>query len=1425
MSISYTILSIVRKGAYLLLFIAIHLSSHADDRRFKNFSVNDGLADTDVLCLAQDSTGLIWMGTNTGVQSYDGYTFDTHDFYTPGQRIFERHNRIVCMSCSARLLWVGSMSGLTCIDLDTHLYVDYSVDDCEEIRSQAILRLDVDAANRRIWIYTSHRCYVASVDEERRTLSFLKWEIPAEYNNTKGKHSFHEGKMWELGRQHLKCFVVEDNVVKVRRYAYPLQLLQSDDHLDALTVTSAYAYLRTESGCYRTPLLGMERKPDFASSTFVSFHSLHFDIPEKTIDNFFVDERTGDLWCPYWGGLFHISEAFTDRAAVRTYFRNTENVRLSKIKITSILLDRYDNLWVGTSGLGVYFRPLRPLPFHGIAREKFFEKGFYRTEVSAITRHPDGKLWMIMESGSLFCYNETTEELILKPLDVSPDIPYTMQALHISSDGRFLYIGMFEGLLRYEIATARVLWMVGKESLIINQKRDISHIVEDEFGRLWTGSLYSGVYCFEQPGGTPVMTYHISDYTVPALTTGQITGMAVGRHYLLLATTKGLNKLDFSAQGVVERASIYQVDPLLAYPMSSDCLSTVEIENDSTCWLGTIGGGLNRIVIHSSQDNDYTATVYTRQQGMSGNNINIVFADDAGRIWTGGNGIACLNKHTGKVTIYDLQNGLQASTFNHGGGFQASDGTIYMGGSEGMCYFRPQDFGERKDTVNLILSNFYISNKRVFPHDKSILQKTLDKTSYIRLTYDQNDFSISFSALGFQYSDKITYRYRLHGYEDKWNILPYKENRAYYTNVPYGSYRFELQVSTDKGNSWKEPRRTLLISILPPLWLRWWAKLTYALTAFGLLGFVLWQYAKAQRLKRQAHIQELVRKKDEERYQSKMIFFMNISHELKTPLALIMLAVERLGGEKQCKETYLILSNAKKMLKLITEMVDIRRTDLGINELKISEIDMQDITAQIVSEMTCMAADKDITMTYHSTREQLLMDADFDRIGKLMVNICSNAVKYTPCQGYINISLNVGDATQITPFYKDVHREGTLDKTDELCLLTIRDSGVGISAESIHHIFERFFQVKDEKSSHLGSGIGLAIVKNVVLLHGGMIVVSSQRGIGTEIIIALPIRHNDARTQNLQDFEAKNFIDDQYTYFRPDTNVRIKGTAPEAMNPELPILLIVEDNRELLAVLSEHFADRYNVFVATNGREGLELCSSLMPDLIVSDVQMPEMDGIEMCRQIRNNLSVAWMPVILLTAYNEIQNQIEGYESGADLYLPKPFSMELLEVSIRQLLEKKRMIFSYKTQYSLALSDSSDAAFANANTAPESESGQSNRQALLDEEKEAFRRQLHKLIEENIANPDLSVDFCCQQLYMGKTKLWQRIKECCGESLAEYVRNIRLEHAATLLRETTMNISEVKYEVGYTNSSHFTRAFKQKFGISPSDYLKQQDKV
>ncbi len=1403
------------KTFWLCSLLIIHTLLYAYEKEFNNLSIMNGLAHTDVKSLAQDSIGLIWLGTSNGLQSYDGYSFSTYDYYKINQQTYQSHNRINAISCSKKTIWVGTESGLTCFDLDTHKYIPYDISGNREtkIQHERILQVNIDAQRGILWIFMDKECLVANVDEATHTLSFLPWENPTENQNTVSHFVPESGIMWRLEPEHLVQLTTENGTVKSVRIPYQAEIKDFKGSAHELVATQEFLYLRTDYGCHRIALTA-DQIPDFNQQDYLSFHQIHPNIPEKTSGQFIVDEKNGDLWCAYWAGLFCISQPFTENISVKNYFHNTADIQLSKIGITSLLLDQFNNIWVGMNSLGLHYKSLYNLPFNQIAKEKFLKKGYFRNEVVAVKKQEPDILWMIIENSSLFRYNEHTEELSLIPLSTKKDMPISLQSLYVSQDQKFLYIGASDELIRYEMATGKILHMIGASSTIVPTQESITQMAEDKWGRLWVGTWQSGIYCFESPGQYPTAIRHYHSDTAPGLSGNQVTDVRMAEHFLLAATTNGLSKINMDHLGNVKGIIHYQMKPQTANTMSSNHLASIEIENDSTYWVGTIGGGLNKIISLSNTSNEYTAQVYGKQAGLPGNDIEIVYQDEAGDIWMGGNGIFHLDSKTGKIMNYSANDGLQNSSFKMGAGCKSTDGTIYMGGPGGLNFFQTKDFCRQAITTNLILTGFYINNRPIEPGNEYdgeiILDKVIEQTDEVVLPYNQNTFSITCAALGFQLSDRVKYRYYMEGYEKGWNEVTYLQKQIYYTNMPYGNYKLNIQVSTDNGETWEKNSRTLTIKIIPPIWLRWWAKLLYAILIIGIIGIIVFQYSKEQRLKREKQIQELLRKKDEEKYQSKMVFFMNLSHELKTPLTLILLAAERMHSLNDFQdELQLILSNAKKMLQLIIEMVDIRKTDLGINKLNLSKEDMQNLSLQIFNEMLYLAKDKNIEMSYKGPEKGLPIDMDFNKIGKMIVNLYTNAIRYTPQYGKIEVELKMGSLEQAPPTYKYCYSEGELAQKQEVCLLTVRDSGIGITQESIQHIFERFFQVKGEDYSHLGSGLGLAIVKNAVLLHHGTIIVSSERNIGTEFIIALPLvqQMEDVKSSTSPTPDIKAFIQEQYTDYTPETKDLPQTNEEVHLKQDLPIMLIVEDNKKMQAALNAHFLSSYNVYVANNGKEGLDLCEKIMPDILISDVMMPEMDGIEMCSHIRNNLSIAYLPIILLTAKSQVEDQIEGYESGADLYIAKPFSMKLLDVNVKKLLEKKRLLLGHPDK---PLADSST---------PETDVPVS-RQSLLDKEKEKFKKRLQQLIEQNISDPDLSVDFFCQQLFMGKTKLWQRVKECCGESLAEYVRNIRLEKAAQLLRESTLSISEIKDEVGYTNSSHFARSFKQKFGISPSDYAK-----
>lgn len=1401
------VLRITRIVLFVLLSsILLYVCPASANDIFKSLTITDGLAHTDANCVAQDSTGLIWIGTNSGLQNFNGYQLQTIDYYPFGQKIYKSHNRINAMECSKNRMWIGTNSGLTCLDLNTHRYVPYTIKaNDHNILNEHIVQMSLDNACNRLWILTQDRLYAVRIEESTNTLYMLDWknDYDREISWYYSKPILQQGHVWMLSHDYLVQLGVDDDKIKITgNYNLP-DVIGPQIVINSLFATDKYLYLRSSEGCYRFSLT--KSKLDMKSLSYMNFHETDMAIPKNT-SGVFTADPDGALWCAYFGGIFKVTHPFTERVTMSLYLGNNKNTDFFQCRISSLFIDSYHNLWIPMMNKGMYYHSLRPSFFQSIPIQKLSDMGYSKSEIAAVVAQGNIALWVIAEGGSLLRYDMELEKVERISLPVTRGAAGGLQSLALSSDKQRLYIGMADGLIVYEINTKRSYLLIGGDSKLIPDLRiSVSDIAEDYLGRLWVCTWGNGVYCIKDSRTShPTIAYQLNTRTKQAVASVFISGMYVERDAILLCTTEGLNKIWLNGEGEIRYTSTYRTDSNMAHPMSSDYLACIDRQNDSIYWVGTIGGGVNQVTIHSEKDNDYSAVVYTNNDGLTSNDCEIVYLDQKQNVWIGGNGITCLDPKMKRVDVYEQADGLQSNSFKVGVGDKSSDGTIYMGGIGGLNYFHPRKIMNNPYPANLNLCNLYINNRVITPltsyDGRIILSSILDKTGQITLTHNQNDFAISFSALGYNLSNRFMYRYRMAGYDKEWQVVSYIADKAFYSNLPYGDYKFELQVSTDRGFSWAEPGRTLEISVLSPWWLTGWAKLSYV-TVFVLITiFICYQYNKEQQLKRENHIQELQRVNDEEKYQSKMRFFMNVSHELKTPLTLIMLAAERMAEFNLSKECMAILSSSRKMLSLITELVDIRKADLGINQLSLSFQNMSELVGQLYSEMSLWAEKKNITIKYQPGEEDIKMDFDRDKLAKLVINLLSNAIKYTSKGGAIELCLRKGVMKDIVPMYSVMHQEGEVSPEQSVCILTVRDNGVGISPESIRYIYERFFQVKDTNLTHLGSGIGLAIAKNMVLLHKGCVIVSSERSVGTEFIVVLPVAVAPVVSEPVavnSCFDTKEFIDSQYLEYIPSENDENNQLSAPATDASLPTLLLVEDNQELQKALSGQLSPLYNVHVADNGKIGLEMCETIYPDIIISDVMMPEMDGIEMCKRIRDNLSIAYIPVILLTAKAEVDNQIEGYESGADLYMPKPFSMKLLEVNIKRLLAQKERWLKQEG------------------------SPLPNKKEMMEEGNRTFEKELKKVIEKSMGSPDFSIDFLCGELCLGRTKLYAKMKEVSDQPLADYIRNIRLERAAYLLNYSTMNINEIMSDVGFINNSHFSKTFKAKYGVSPSDYKKQ----
>lgn len=1403
--------------SFLLILFSCFVHLHGNEL-FRQLTIHDGLAHTDANSIVQDSVGLIWIGTYGGLQSYDGYSFQTFSYYPAERRIFQSHDRINSMACTKEKIWIGTESGLTCFNLTVHGFATYYVNSSKVLHdfNAPISKVYTTPSGSYLWTKFSTEMVVSKIDND--TIMPLAWENEVGYllGRKLNNLQFEGETMWGVTDKQIVKMGIRGETVSVLETFEMDSVLKKDESMQRIILSDDFLYVRTGNGCYRMAF--QQGKPHQSSFAYVEFCQVNSQMPKYTNGEFLVDSK-GALWCAYQKGLFKVQEPFSDAPSIQLYLQDGSKDNLSALKIKDMLIDSYGNLWLGTYSWGVYCHHLSQPFCRNLSLSDFQKVGLSQSEIVSVTGQRDGILYLIVGYTHILKYIPRTGLLSLLPIrkDVFEDIYF--YEVKMGHDQVHLYIGSNYGIFIYNVHTREIRRIA--LPFFEDYKTSIINIYEDNAGRLWAGSWGIGVVCIAQPSTNPKIVLRLSTQTDPAILSDKICQIFINGKNVFLCTTNGLNRIILGDKGEIESFSSYQVkyaEPSIS--ISTDYLVSMDCQNDSTYWIGTMGGGLNKIVLHSLENDDYTATRYTVKDGLSTNDCEIVLLDEIGNVWVGGNDIARLDLSQNKMHTYGYVDGVPSNAFKSGACYKEEGGTLYMGGLYGLSYFKPvHSIVKQKTPYTLIFTRLFVNNDRIVPNKmydgRILLNKSLDKTSKIILNHWQNNFSVSFAALNYNLSSQIIYRYCLRGGQKDWNII-HGNNEIAFTNLPYGTYELEVQASVDQGLTWGNVRKSLEIEILSPWWLSGGAKAGYGICLVLVAFFSFRQYNKERALKQENENQKKMIVQEKEKYQEKMQLFTNTSHELKTPLTLILLAAEKLDGIQCSDERQSILSNAKHMQALITELIDIKKQDLGMASINLSYINVSDLLRRILKEMIIWIESRRLYVHCDMDNVDVRMDADRDKIGKMMLNLLTNAIKYTDADGQIEISLRKGVLKDIHPYYDASYVEGKVASDTSLCIFTVRDTGIGISQKSIQFIYERFFQVESHTQAHLGSGIGLAIVKSIVLLHKGMIVVSSERGMGTEFIIALPVSDNlkDVGNTSNDVLDIKNFIENQYCELRLE-QLRKQETEDVSIKGDLPVLLIVEDNIELQTTLKEQLSPYYNIYLADNGRVGFEKCLSVFPDIIVSDVMMPEMDGLEMCRRIKSNLSIAYIPIVLLTAKSDVESQIEGYESGADLYVPKPFSIKFLNVNLHRLLKQREHWYKKDVEKEYNRNVKKNAEGESVNNGFLKSSRVAEAQGL-------FIEKLKKIIAENIANPELSSVYLAKELGVSRAKLYRDLENNVdGQSLSDYVRNYRLDRAACLLSTTDMDVQEVMDEVGFVNNSHFTKIFRLRFNMSPTEYKRK----
>ncbi|WP_276482428.1 two-component regulator propeller domain-containing protein [Paraflavitalea pollutisoli] len=1356
-----------KKGWLFLLLLIACLSGHAQRSplQFKHLGLADGLSQSSAYCLFKDRKGFIWIGTTDGLSRYDGYAFRhfKYDQANP-HSIGSNETQALGEDPDGNLL-VGTSVGLDLFDHRTERFEPIPVaGDEKAIRYVKAIFTD---SRGIIWVGTSRG--LARYDAARKVLV----PVNPDPSNTQRVTYFSiaedaQHKLWfAAGRK-----VISYDPVNNRSFPLPASLAQHP--------------LYQQSGVYQVAIdpqqrlwLGTEREGvfclDLASGTL---KHLSGNTPGAISNDMIraIGFYQGNTWIGSRNGLYVVDSSL-DR--IQHYQVNQyDPTALSGNSVLCFMKDNAGSMWVGTFAGGVSIVQPGNDNFRHINERAGKEGGLNYPVVSRIAE-AGHQLWIATEGGGVNVYDQLTGQFSV--LHVNPASNHlvnqeTIKAIQFDDRGN-CWIGTLEGLFYYETSTRRMQRVPVRES-DARRYDEMIYALGYQQGALWIGT--KGGLFKKLPDGTMIRYRHIANDSssiisdnINALTLDRSGGVWIG-------TELGLSWLPPGKDQFVNYLTEY------AKVFNKNAILYIYEDRHSNTWIGTRGGGLK--VFNRQQQQFYTIDT---EWGLADNIIHAVIEDRQGDLWVSLNqSIARIvvkkptppfSKSDIQVINYSVNNGLATNEFGPAA-IRTASGQIMLGGMKGILSFSPEQMVINKVPPPVVITDLLIKNiPATIGGTGSPLQQSITYSEHITLTHDQAYFTLHFAALNYINPRTNQYAYQLEGLDQDtlWHLVGHQQT-ATYTNLSAGQYTFKVKAANNDG-IWNEQYATLHITVLPPFWKTWWAYLIYTAIVAGLLYLFYYYSVKTTRLRDELTVQELSRTKDQELMQRKLAFFTNISHEIKTPLTLVLAPIEKMlglvqGRAPETNQLQLMQRNGQRLLRLTNQLLDFRKFEAGGIPLQVAAGQLAPFIEEIVQSFEGYATQQQIALRFSATGHEGTALFDADMLEKMLYNLLSNAFKFTPAGGWIQVVLHC------------THTQATL---------RVEDNGAGIAPERLESIFDPFHHYNDTGRRIAGTGIGLTFTRGLVQLHRGTIAVQSRLATATQagytcFTISLPIGETAyvaSQRKTIQSTGSQEIIIDTVL---PQAVVEV----PNATGEHRPVLLIVEDNAEVNGLLCDHFAARYVIHTAPNGEAGWTIATETVPDLIISDVMMPGMSGTELCASLKQDVRTSHIPVILLTARNQLTHQIDGFGSGADDYVTKPFSLSLLDVRVHNLLQSRQLL---RERYSKGLDlQPSDVAITPAD--------------------ETFLEKLLLFIEDHLMESDLQVEEMAKVVNMSRTTLYRKLKALTGLSAIEFIRDVRLKRGAQLLRKKEFTVNEVAYMVGFSDVDYFRKCFKQQFGKTPKEF-------
>ncbi len=1330
------------------LFLNLSETSAQQKIRFRKLSVEQGLSQNSVLSIAQGSDGLMWFGTKYGLNKYDTYKMKVYLGRKEDSTSLSSSDYIRSLFCdSKKAIWVGSSRGLNKFNASTDSFEQITPNPQKKHSiSNEVINEVLEDKTGKIWVATKKGLNLLINRENLLFQRFFENETiyTLEVDN--------RGNVWVATSSGLVKFILKGNkyrTVESKKLNAFLNLF-NENHAATLCADDNFLWIGTN----KAGLI----KYNTANDTYVVYSNNLTSSNRLSSNNVrkVLLAKDGKIWVGTQNGI-NIIDPITNKVSVFQYDVN-DVYSLSQNSVYDIYQDKQGTIWIGTYYGGVNY-VYEEKKYFDVHKSNPVKNSISSNIISAISQDNKGNLWIGTEAEGLNYYNTKTKTF--KNFKNSTSTTNSLSSNLVKTifvDNQKIWIGTHLGGLdcfnsEKQTFTHFKANSGGKER---SQSGNANIILKDSKTRFWVGTgnglkLFdekSGKFSFFEPNlkenvalKKAVVQYIYED------SKQNIWVATVGTLYLLKSNTN--------------RFVAYHAEN--NNNLASSTINCITEDSRGNIWLGSYHGGLN---LYLPQQNKFLA--FTIDDGLAGNNVLGILEEKKGILWISTNGgLSRFDTENKAFRNYDINDGLPGNVFNSQSFFKDANGTMYFGGFDGLVSFRPSEIKVNTYSPKVIFTDVKLFNQSLAPNSPELITYNQDRKKQIKLEYAQNVVTIEYANLNYITPQKNSYSYYLEGFEKGWNYS--KQPSVTYTNLSEGKYVLHVKGRNNDG-VWSGASQ-LIILVKPPLWRTWWAYLGY-LILFGLIFFGVMRFLLIRGLLR----------REKKVHKMKLDFFTNISHEIRTPLTLITSPLEKMldnpDSPVKLKQLQSIKDNADRLLKLVTELLDFRKVETGNLSLNVTEEDIVTFSQNMFAYCEDNAAMRHISYNFSAPKSPIKMYFDKVQLEKVFFNLLSNALKFVPDYGEISLVL--------------IEREEFVD-------ILLRDNGPGIPKKHQHMLFNTFYQVSPDK---MGSGIGLALCKNIIDMHKGTISVESEIGspnLKSYTCIKVSLK------KGKDHFEEKVLKKLPYLESTPLSYDQIEDFALESdatqKKSKKPTILVVEDNTEMRSFICESLEEHYTVFSYDNGLSGLDAGLNLIPDLIVSDVMMAGLDGVALCSSIKTDTRTDHIPVILLTAQTDHSHQLSGTQAGADLYMLKPFSIKLLQGSIKNLLAS-REIMRQKFSKIVTLEPTHQ---------------------TINSPEEAFLSKLMNLIEQGISEKEFNVPILSDQMGMSQPVLYKKVRALTDLSVNDFIKSVRLKKAASLLKHKIYNVSEIAYMVGFSDPKYFTKEFRKQFKKSPTDYLKEGD--